>query len=129
MQIQWQREESPFAISAIEPARLRVGSHWHERSFWVSPSQLGVWAPSQWADLAIDDLDVLLAQQPEVILIGTGTRGQLLAPALQVHVMRRGCGIECMSNAAAARTYNVLLGEGRAVLAAFLIDAPAAKAG
>ena len=33
----------------------------------------------------------------------------------------RRCGLECMRNDAAARTYNLLLGEGRAVLAAFLV--------
>jgi uncharacterized protein len=36
-----------------------------------------------------------------------------------------GVGVECMDTAAASRTYNVLAGEGRRVVAALLIGTPA----
>ena len=35
--------------------------------------------------------------------------------------LQRGVGIEVMDNAAAARTFNVLAGEGRRVVAAFVL--------
>ncbi|MFM8900778.1 MAG: MTH938/NDUFAF3 family protein, partial [Burkholderiales bacterium] len=38
-------------------------------------------------------------------------------------------GIETMDTAAACRTYNVLLAEGRKVVAALLFDAPPASQG
>jgi uncharacterized protein len=40
---------------------------------------------------------------------------RVLAPALE-----RGIGVEVMATAAACRTYNVLLGEGRRVVALLL---------
>jgi uncharacterized protein len=35
--------------------------------------------------------------------------------------LQRGIGLEAMTNAAAARTYSVLAGEGRRVVAAFVM--------
>ncbi|MFO1494603.1 MAG: Mth938-like domain-containing protein [Lysobacterales bacterium] len=121
MQISWQRDESPYAVSGIDGIRVRIGAEWREHSLYVHPRNISPWRPQLPAEITREDLDVLLAESPDVILIGTGAQVCLLPPALQVHVLRRGIGVECMSNAAAARTYNVLLGEGRAVLAAFLI--------
>ncbi len=123
MQLMWQPDESPRAITGIDGQRVRMGAHWQTRSFWVDARRAQPWTPACLEDIDDSALDELLAAGPEVILLGTGLRARLLAPALQASILRRGCGIECMDNAAAARTYNVLLGEGRAVLAAFLIEA------
>jgi uncharacterized protein len=121
MQINWHRDSSPFAVNGVDGARVRVGQDWRERSFWVHAGALDDWRPRTLADLTSADLDVLLARGQEVILLGTGERLAFPPPALRAHVLARGIGLECMSNDAAARTYNVLLGEGRAVLAAFLV--------
>ncbi|MCB1736747.1 MAG: hypothetical protein KDI42_01350, partial [Gammaproteobacteria bacterium] len=43
--------------------------------------------------------------------------------ALMVAAIRRGIGLEIMDTPAACRTYNVLSGEGRRVVAALLINA------
>lgn len=124
MQLTWQPDESPRAVTGIDGARVRVGETWRESSFWVDARRVEAWTPSTLAAVDAAALEVLLAADREIILLGTGLHTMLLAPALQALVLRRGRGIECMTNAAAARTYNVLLGENRSVLAAFLI-APA----
>ena len=41
--------------------------------------------------------------------------------AVLAQFLRRGIGLETMDNAAAARTFNVLAGEGRNVVAMFLL--------
>lgn len=61
-----------------------------------------------------------LELQPEVLLVGTGARQCFLAPALLRTLARRGVGVEVMDTLAAARTYNVLVGEGRRVVAALI---------
>jgi uncharacterized protein len=43
------------------------------------------------------------------------------APAVLAALLTRGIGVEVMDNAAAARTFNLLAGEGRRVVAALLI--------
>jgi len=60
------------------------------------------------------------ADAPEVILIGTGLRQHFLAPDLLHPLLALGAGIETMSTQAAARTYNILMAEGRRVVAALL---------
>jgi uncharacterized protein len=121
MQLIWDRDESPLAVDGIEGARIRVGGQWQERSFWVDGRQLGPWRPTMLSEVDETDLHALLEQKPGVILLGTGERHALLPPRLMAVALTRGIGIECMRNDAAARTYNVLLGEQRPVLAAFLV--------
>lgn len=121
MQLTWEPDENPLAVTGIDGIRVRVGESWRDRSFWVDARRLEEWAPATLDDIDAAALETLIAAGREIILLGTGTHTRLLQPQLQALVLRRGCGIECMSNAAAARTYNVLLGENRSVLAAFLI--------
>jgi uncharacterized protein len=121
MQLTWQPDESPLAVTGIDGDRVRVGENWRDRSFWVDARRVEEWAPRSMAELDASALETLIGAGREIILLGTGSQTRLLAPQLQALVLRRGCGIECMTNAAAARTYNVLLGENRSVLAAFLI--------
>ncbi len=58
--------------------------------------------------------------RPEVLLIGTGAKQVLLAHRILQPLLRLGIGVECMSTQAAARTYNILMAEGRQVIAALL---------
>lgn len=57
---------------------------------------------------------------PEVLLIGTGLRQHLLSPHVTGPLLAMGIGIEAMSTQAAARTYNILMAEGRRVIVALL---------
>ena len=58
---------------------------------------------------------------PEVILIGTGLTQRFLPPDITGSVLALGIGVESMSTQAAARTYNILMAEGRRVVAALLL--------
>ncbi|WP_019939399.1 Mth938-like domain-containing protein [Bordetella sp. FB-8] len=57
---------------------------------------------------------------PEVLLVGTGARQKMLSPAILRPLLAAGVGIEVMDTQAAARTYNILMAEGRRVVAALL---------
>ncbi|MDX3894336.1 Mth938-like domain-containing protein [Pusillimonas sp.] len=57
---------------------------------------------------------------PEVLLIGTGSRQRLLPAGTVGELLAMGIGVEAMSTQAAARTYNILMAEGRRVVAALL---------
>jgi uncharacterized protein len=54
---------------------------------------------------------------PELIILGTGPTNVFPPRELVFALARRGIGLECMDTAAAARTFNVLSGEGRSVAA------------
>ncbi|MBV6307121.1 hypothetical protein KVP10_19700 [Candidimonas humi] len=57
---------------------------------------------------------------PEVVLVGTGLKQRFLPQHVTRELIRLGIGVETMSTQAAARTYNILMAEGRRVVAALL---------
>lgn len=57
---------------------------------------------------------------PEVLLVGTGMQQHFLPPAVTQPLLSAGIGVEVMSTQAAARTYNILMAEGRRVIVALL---------
>ena len=60
----------------------------------------------------------IAALEPELVIFGSGARLRFPAPALLRPLIDAGIGVETMDTAAACRTYNVLLAEGRSVVAA-----------
>jgi len=80
------------------------------------------WDPPSIEQLSIADFAPALEQKPEIILFGTGRLQKFPGIALLTEIMRSGTAIEVMETGAACRTYNVLIGEFRSVVAALLID-------
>lgn len=72
--------------------------------------------------LAADHVAAIVELGPEIVLLGTGARLQFPEPALLAPLYKAGIGVEVMDTPAACRTYNILLGEGRNVLAAVILD-------
>lgn len=93
-----------------------------ERSFVLAPNRLiEDWAVGDVRTLSIEDLAPLLELQPELIVLGCGASQAFPPPATLAACLGRGIGVESMTNAAAARTFNVLAGEGRRVVAGFVL--------
>lgn len=59
----------------------------------------------------------VLALSPEILLLGTGEKQRWPSGRLVAALAKRGIGLEVMDTLAAARTYNVLVGEDRRVVA------------
>ncbi|HUP10320.1 MAG TPA: MTH938/NDUFAF3 family protein [Caldimonas sp.] len=70
-----------------------------------------------------DDFEAVAALAPELVVFGSGARIRFPRPAALRPLIDRRIGIETMDTAAACRTYNVLLAEGRSVVAALLFEA------
>ena len=73
---------------------------------------------------ALDEhsFDAVLALSPELVIFGSGSRLRFPPPAILKQLMARRIGFETMDTPAACRTYNVLLAEGRAVVAALIFE-------
>ena len=95
------------------------------RSSLVLPSQGPVtpWAPRSVADLQASDFEALLQHDPELILFGSGARLCFPRPECLRPLIERRVGFETMDTSAACRTYNVLVSEGRRVVAGLLLGA------
>ena len=75
-------------------------------------------------DLSTATIMRLRDQDPEVVIIGTGSRHVFPPPGLLAPLVRDGIGVEIMSTSAACRTYNILSAEGRKVVALLLPISP-----
>jgi uncharacterized protein len=64
----------------------------------------------------------MMGLKPELILIGTGSRQRFPAPELLKNLISAKIGFEIMDSQAACRTYNILVGEGRQVLLALIVE-------
>ena len=85
------------------------------------PDRIVDWGPHSAGGLALKDFLLIADLQPEVVVLGTGSRLQFPAPAATQPLIQARIGLEVMDTAAACRTYNILMGEGRRVAAALLM--------
>lgn len=122
MQLTLEQPQHEYVLRGADGSGAKVNDRVLTRSFVMSPHRLlEDWAAPAAGQLAIADLDPLFELQPELILIGSGSVQAFLPAATQAAALQRGVGVEVMTNAAAARTFNVLASEDRRVVAAFLL--------
>src|SRR3954470_11036373 len=67
------------------------------------------------------DFAALLEYRPEIVLLGTGAQQIFQHPRLTRALADAHVGFEAMDTRAACRTFNILLGEGRRVVAALIL--------
>lgn len=90
-------------------------------SFIIAPQRLiRDWPPQRFEELAEAHLHLITTLDPEVVVLGSGQRIRFPSQAWLKAFYQRGVGVEIMDNGAACRTYNVLMGEGRNVVAAII---------
>jgi uncharacterized protein len=114
--------DARYVIQGYEPGAVQVNETRYTGSLVVTPEQLRTdWEPERVEDLCENHLRRIADLHPEVVILGTGTRFRFPAPEVQAFFLRQGIGIEAMDTAAACRTYNVLMAEGRNVACALLM--------
>ncbi|TAK92072.1 MAG: hypothetical protein EPO06_02340 [Burkholderiaceae bacterium] len=107
-----------LAAEYVDINRVRYG-----HSIIVAPEgPVQSWPVSDFAQLSADDFANLLPLQPEIVLLGTGSTQRFVHPRLTQALQQQRIGVESMDTAAACRTYNILMAEGRKVVAALIID-------
>ena len=122
MQLNLEHPDHEFLLRGADGTVAVVNDRRLTSSFIIAPDRLiEAWPVGDARALADVDLAPLLELDPEVILLGTGATQVFPPAAVMAACLGRGIGVEVMSNAAAARTFNVLASEGRRVVAGFVI--------
>jgi uncharacterized protein len=98
-----------------------VNGERYSTSLIVLPERVLAWSAASFAALQASDFDVLVAQAPEIVLLGTGARQRFPDPRLTRALAAARIGLEVMDLRAACRTFNILVAEDRRVAAALLI--------
>jgi uncharacterized protein len=121
MRITQQREDGVNLIRRYGADFVTVGERELRASCIVSATTIDAWPPRSVAELGVEHLGTLFERNPEIVVLSTGARQQFPRAALRAEFASRKIGLEVMEVGAACRTYNVLVGEERRVLAAILI--------
>jgi len=118
--------DSPTAfntVTAYGSGFIEINKVRHTRSVLLMPEQpVETWDVASFDALTPEDFSGLRARAPELVLLGTGERQRFPRPDLTRALTDAHIGCEAMDSRAACRTYNILMGEGRKVLAAILLD-------
>ena len=118
-------------VTGYDATGVEINAQHYDYSLIVMPET----APRAWNVTSFDALteahfEQILADAPDVVILGTGERQRFVHPKLTATLTMRRIGVECMDSQAACRTYNILMGEGRkATLALILPVTLAADAG
>jgi uncharacterized protein len=105
-------------IRSVDDDGLTIGEKKYRESIALTTEEVFPdWTRKSLADLLPDDFSTLLALGPEIIILGTGPTSLFAPRELVFALARQNVGLEVMDTKAAARTFNVLAGEGRSVAA------------
>ena len=106
---------SAKAIEGYGPGFFRVAGHVLRGPCLITP-----WDASLWGGFEDTATPLSLVGRIDVLFVGTGAAIAHVPPAFRSALEGQGIGVEVMASPTAARTYNVLLGEGRRVAVALL---------
>ncbi|WP_018947698.1 Mth938-like domain-containing protein [Thioalkalivibrio sp. AKL17] len=119
-----------YRITGHAPGAIGINDVAYHASLIVRPRSLHAdWPVRAAGELDLAALEPILEEPPEVLLIGTGEVSRFPPRELRRELQRRELGVEIMDTAAACRTYNLIMAEGRDVAAALIVEPAEASAG
>ena len=110
------------AFTGYGAGYVEVNGRRYASSLVVSAERLVVdWPATSVDSIGADHLAAILELKPEIAIIGTGSTFRFPDPARLAPLHQARIGVEVMDTPAACRTYNILLAEGRGVVAALIV--------
>ncbi|NOT14882.1 MAG: Xcc1710-like domain-containing protein [Methylotenera sp.] len=118
MKLHLTQSEGNHLITAYSGNSISINHQAYLHSLIVMPQTLITdWHTSSYEQLNLADFEKAATLKPELVLLGTGQAHHFLHPKIYAPLTQQGISLECMSTVAACRTYNILMSEGRNVLA------------
>jgi uncharacterized protein len=108
-------------VTGYGPGWIEINRQRFEGAILVMPEgPVVAWPVSTFEELQRVHFDAIAERSPELVLMGSGARQRFLHPRLAAALSDSRIGIDVMTTHAACRTYNILMAEGRRVLAVLL---------
>lgn len=102
-------------VDGYGPGFFRIGGDVFEGAVLTGPA-----GPATWGGYEDSQPLLELADEIDVLLVGTGKDMAHIPQSLRSRLESAGVGVEIMNSPAACRTYNVLLSEGRRIALALI---------
>lgn len=121
MDLSFQAPGNHNYVRSVTEQGIWVADTCYTQSFLLSADQLLTdWPVQNFKELQAKHLETVFQLQPELVLLGTGSKQHFPPMEIMMEFYQRGIGIEVMGTAPACRTFNVLVAESRRVVAALL---------
>ena len=121
MKLHLTRSEGRKLFTGYGEGYVSVNDERHTGNIVVAPDQVTAWDARSPETLQPAHLQAVLALNPEIVILGTGARLQFPRPEIMRPLTEASVGFEAMDTRAACRTYNILMAEGRRVVAAIFV--------
>ena len=122
--MKFERDEAPGrnSFTGYGEGYVEVNRRRYVASLVVSAERIVTdWPAASVESLAPDHMAAIAELKPEIVLFGTGATFTFPDQSLLAPLYKAGIGVEVMDTPAACRTYNILLAEGRNVVAALIV--------
>ena len=122
MKFAQENQQEGYVITAYDDASVSINGKPFSQSLIITTTKLDEnWDVTSIELLQASHIDQVLTFAPELIIFGTGNK--LTFPAVEVYsnIIERGIGVDFMDTHAACRTYNILMSEGRHVVAGLIL--------
>ena len=123
MELNLERPDDFLFVRKADAHSVTVGDRAFTRSLILTRGQvIDEWPVADISEMAPEHIGPIVALKPDVVLLGSGARQQFPSQEVLAAFLQEGIGVEAMDNAAAARTWDILAGEGRNVVAGFILS-------
>jgi len=128
MKLHLHTSEQQYQINGVDSDAVIINRQRYAQPVIVSEQALSTdWFQGAWETLDAQQLAAILDFSPEVVLLGTGDKQRFIHPRHTQAFLSANIAVECMTTAAACRTFNILTAEGRKVVAALLLESHLAE--
>ncbi|WP_047518265.1 Mth938-like domain-containing protein [Methylophilus sp. Q8] len=128
MKLHLHTSEQQYQINGVDSDAVIINRQRYAQPVIVSEQALSTdWFQGAWESLDAQQLAAILDFSPEVVLLGTGDKQRFIHPRHTQAFLSAHIAVECMTTAAACRTFNILTAEGRKVVAALLLESHLAE--
>ena len=124
MKLQSDPHSGANTITGYGPGYVEINQTPYSHAVLISSDgAISQWPVHSFEGLEPSHFGQMVDLKPELILIGTGNKQRFPRPELLKTLISAKVGFEIMDSQAACRTYNILVGEGRQVLLALIVEA------
>ena len=108
-------------IRNYENNKLYIGKTIFSHNLLISDKSIGKWVVNDTSNLVNDDMKDILLFKPEIIIIGTGESQIIPSNEIINFIHDKKIGLEFMITESACKTFNLLISEGRKVVAGLIV--------
>ena len=108
-------------IRNYENNKIYIGKTIFSHNLLISDKSIGKWVINDISNLVNDDMNDILLFKPEIIIIGTGESQIIPSNEIINFIHDKKIGLEFMITESACKTFNLLISEGRKVVAGLIV--------